>query len=178
MIAINAFISKVAAKKFIKHGKYSEAKEYLDKSKKSFEDALKKGGWNEDEEKIIDKNRDEIEMLIDEIQRKPAISLSISFPKKANADKPLAVKISIKNEWDNEVQGIRFLTRLPESFEVKEAPGEIPTIKAGEVKDIQVELIPKNAGKFQFKFFDIVYKDGKGRNYMMSSDDVSVEVAK
>jgi len=177
-IAIDAFVSKVAAKKLIKRGKYPEAKKYLNKSKKSFEDALRKGGWDEDGEKIIDKNRGEIDMLMDEIQRKPAISLSISFPKKANAGKPLAVKIFIKNEWDNDVQGVRFLTRLPENFEVKKAPGEIPAIKAGEAKDIQVELIPKNAGKFQFKLFDMTYKDGKGRNYMMSSDDVSVEVAK
>ncbi|MBU4266965.1 MAG: tetratricopeptide repeat protein [Candidatus Altiarchaeota archaeon] len=178
MIAIDAFISKVAAKELIKRGKYPEAKRYLDKSKRSFEDALRKGGWNEDDEKIIDKNRGEIDMLMDEIQRKPAISLSINFPKKANAGKPLAVKISIKNDWDNDVQDVRFLTRLPENFEVKKAPDEIPAIKAGEVKDVQVELIPKSAGKFQFKLFDMTYKDGKGHNYMMSSDDVSVDVVK
>ncbi len=178
MMAIEAFISKVAAKSHINHGKYPEAKEYLKRSKKGLEDALRKGGWSEEEERFIEKNKGEIKVLMDELQRKPAVSVSINLPKKAKANEPLVVKISVKNEWSDDVHDIRFLTRLPDDFEVKKAPGEIPVIRAGEEKDIRVELIPRSAGKFQFQFFDMTYKDGKGRNYMTGSEDVLVEIAK
>jgi len=177
VIVINAFISKVKAKIMIKHGNYPEAKKYLEESTQKFDEAIKKGGWSREYEDFLEKNQEEIGVLLDGIERKPAISLSISYAQKAKRDKPVSVKISITNKWDNDIYNIKFLTRLPEDFELKTPPGEVPVLKPGESKEIPIELLPKNSGKFRFKLLDMTYQDKDKDNYMMSSDDVLLDVA-
>jgi len=181
IIVVDAFISKVKAKAFIKHGNYPEAKKYLEKSTKRFDDAIKKGGWGREYENFLDKNQEEIKVLLDEIGRKPAVSLSISYAQqkakaKVKKDKPVEIKLSITNKWEGDIHNIKFLTRLPEEFELKTLPGKIPVLKPGETREIPIELLPRNSGRFRFKLLDMVYQDKDGDNYMMSSDVVSLEV--
>ena len=176
-LAIKALLSKVRAKIAIGQGFYAKAIKMLNQSEKDFTKAIQRGGWSLEYEDYLDKNMREISVLKKEIESKPLIDVEIRYPPKITQNKEFTVKLKVKNSSNQQLMNLGFLSKAPKEFEIKQTPGRIPTLKPNESEEKIFTLIPREDGEFEFKLFDVSYKDGKGNNFSIGSEYVLLTVS-
>ncbi|OYT25715.1 MAG: hypothetical protein B6U97_05005 [Candidatus Altiarchaeales archaeon ex4484_96] len=177
MLAIEAVLAKVNAMISIDQGFYDEANKLFDEAENKITTAVTKGGWTEEYEAYLDKNLREINTLRKEIQSKPWLEIKVSYPLRIITGREFTVKAEVKNPGKGEIKNLGFLSKPIKDFALKETPGEIPLLKPGQSETKDFTLIPKTEGNFDFKLFDVSYKDEKGNNYSIGSEYIRFNVS-
>ncbi len=178
ILAIKGLLSKVKAKEAIDQGNYHKASELLNISENDLNKAIKNGGWTAEYEEYLDKNLREIGSLRRDIQIKPTLLLKMKYPSTVIQNNEFNVKITITNNWNGIIKDLGFLSKVPKEFDITITPSKIPVLKPGESKDISVGLIPREAGRFEFKVIDISYKDERGNSFVRGSEHLLLDVLK
>ncbi len=178
MVLSNAFLSLISAKLAIQKGNYSLSGDFLSTSVEKFNEAISFGGFTERYLKFLKSKIKESEKSLDELTKKPEISLTMDQSCYSFVGKPLIINLTVTNHGNLPIKKIMFLSHLPEEIKIIKPLSAIDELAAKQSLTDSLKLSTKKEGEYRIKPLEVLYNDKEGNKYVKSSNIVSLNIVK
>ncbi len=170
-----ALLLRVKADLAVRQGDYENASQFLTTSISLLETSLQEKHPREYRQ-FLEKIKAQSEKIVQEIGKKPEVTLLLDRHSYTFVDTPVVINALLKNQVNQEVQDLNFLTHLPDELEATFLPLPIKKLKAKETTRNSLEVLPKKVGEYRLSPLEVYYQDKEGNKYVKASNKVTLKV--
>ena len=124
--------------------------------------------------------RDEEAKAAEEVSAdaRPEVNVYFKQPERSLVGVKLMLEGVIENTGVVTVNGLRFISSVPQEFEVSEVPEVIKELKGNSKQNISLGVTPLQEGEYTFKPLEMFYRDPHGNRYFKGSSDIKLKVVR